>query len=98
MSIKKVTFTKKAEEQLDNIHSHLTEEYSKDRADKFLVDFKDRLELVKQNPKMFKASSKSDNIRKGHFNKITSFLYRIYSKTVRVLLIKDNRMDDNTFE
>ena len=98
MSIKKVTFTKKAEDQLDNIYNYLEQEHSKAEADKFARGFKERLEQVKQNPEMFKASPKSDKIRKGYYNKLTSFFYCIYTKTVRVLLVKDNRMNSTKYD
>ena len=90
----KVTFTKKAEEQLDEVQQHLRDQFSNETADKFLTDFKDRLEHVKKHPRMFKASPKSNNIRIGYINKFASFLYRVYSKTIRVLLIKQSRKND----
>jgi plasmid stabilization system protein ParE len=89
----KVTFTKKAEKKLDEVVEHLEKKHSKKHADKFLKDFKHRLDLVKENPYMFEATPKSEQIRKGHVNKFISFFYRIYSKTIRVLLVKDNRSE-----
>lgn len=87
----KVTFTKKAEEKLDEVVNYLETEHSKKHADKFLKDFKHKLDLVKKNPYMFEATPESEEIRKGHINKFISFFYRIYTKTIRVLLVKDNR-------
>jgi plasmid stabilization system protein ParE len=95
---RKITFTKKAEQQLDDIQQYLTNEYSPKKANQFLDSFQERLEQVKQNPHMFKATPKSDKIRKGHLNKLTSFFYKIYSSTIRVLLIKDNRTNNTKFD
>lgn len=87
----KITFTKKAEEKLEEVNDYLKKEHSKKHADEFLKDFKHKLDLVKENPYMFKATPQSDKIRKGHVNKFISFFYRVYTKTIRVLLVKDNR-------
>jgi len=87
----KITFTKKAEEKLEEVNNYLKTEHSQKHADEFLKDFKHKLDLVKENPYMFKATPQSDKIRKGHVNKFISFFYRVYTKTIRVLLVKDNR-------
>lgn len=87
----KITFTKKAEEKLEEVNNYLVKEHSQKQADKFLKDFKHKLELVKDNPYMFPASKQNKEIRKGQVNKFISFLYRVYKTTIRVLLVKDNR-------
>ena len=90
-TIVKITFTKKAEEKLEEVVNYLEKDHSKKHADKFLNDFKHKLDLIKENPNMFEASPQSNSIRKGHVNKFISFFYRVYTKTIRVLLVKDNR-------
>ena len=91
--MRKVDFTKKANQRFQEMHENISEHQSPKAAKKFAEEFKHVIQLVQQNPEMFEASKERPTLRRGLFSKYGAFFYRVFKKAIRVVTFYDTRTD-----
>jgi plasmid stabilization system protein ParE len=88
-----ITFTDDATETLLSVAYFIENKWSIKQADEFLDKTYKVLDLVAQQPYMFKASSIKNNVRIGLISKQTSFFYEIKENEIIILFFWDNRQE-----
>jgi plasmid stabilization system protein ParE len=96
----KIKYSKLADKELLQILNYLTENWSIGIADNFEATFLKKIELLKENPKLGKISSKSHLIRSINITKHNKLYYQISKETIYLITIFDTRQDPakNKFE
>lgn len=75
------------------VYNFIEENVGKKDADKFLFKVEKVVNLIAQNPYMFKASGTAKNVRVGLINRRHSVLYRVYENSIHILFFWDNRQE-----
>jgi plasmid stabilization system protein ParE len=89
----KIVFSADALEILLLIINHIKNNWGSRQSEKFLKKVYKILDLISENPYMFKASSFEENVRKGSISKQTSFFYEIHENEIFILFFWDNRQE-----
>ncbi|MFK7797668.1 MAG: type II toxin-antitoxin system RelE/ParE family toxin [Aureispira sp.] len=71
--MRRVDFTKKAQQRFQELHDNISENQSPKVAKKFVEDFNHTIKLVQQNPEIFAKSAHNPNLRRGLFSKYGGF-------------------------
>jgi plasmid stabilization system protein ParE len=83
----------RAQKQFEKLRQN-TEDYSSINAANQLVDdFEKTKNQLKKTPDMFEESSTKKGARRALFGNYGAFLYRVYSKFIRIVAIFDTRTD-----
>lgn len=92
--IKTVKINKRALNQLEKLKQN-TKQHRGEKAMLELVDdFEHTVRQLKKTPKMFEESKSMKGARRALFGKYGAFLYRVYAKLIRVVVIFDTRTDN----
>jgi plasmid stabilization system protein ParE len=96
----KIKYSKLADKGLLQILDYLTENWSIRIAENFEATFLKKVEILKENPKLGKISSKSHLIRSISITKHNKFYYQISKEIIFLVTIFDTRQDPakNKFE
>ena len=93
--MKKIVWTPVAVETYHSLVQYLALEWGDLFKTKFLNEVEWVVDLISQNPEMFKRSTRYKNIRIGYLSKQCSLIYRIKPDEIELLLFWDNRQDAN---
>ena len=93
--MRKVKFTIKAEESLENILSYLEAKWSEKRKHDFLKISHKSISTILLYPESFPCSERNRMIRKCVVTKQTTFYYVFNRKEVTIVAIFDTRQDPN---
>ncbi|NLU38035.1 MAG: type II toxin-antitoxin system RelE/ParE family toxin [Bacteroidales bacterium] len=91
--MKKIVWTPVAVETYHSLVQYLALEWGDLFKTKFLNEVEWVVDLISQNPEMFKRSTRYKNIRIGYLSKQCSLIYRIKPDKIELLLFWDNRQD-----
>ncbi len=91
--MKKIVWTPVAVETYHSLVQYLALEWGDLSKTKFLNEVEWVVDLISQNPEMFKRSTRYKNIRIGYLSKQCSLIYRIKPDEIELLLFWDNRQD-----
>jgi len=91
--MKKIVWTPVAVETYHSLVQYLALEWGDLFKTKFLNEVEWVVDLISQNPEMFKRSTRYKNIRIGYLSKQCSLIYRIKPDEIELLLFWDNRQD-----
>ena len=91
----KVIWTPKALQSYFNIFNFLNEKWTKREVENFVNQTDKLIGQIAENPKMFVATAKRKNVRKGLVNNLVSLFYKVYprKKEIELLRFHDNRQD-----
>lgn len=95
--MKRVDFTKKAQQRFQELHDNIEEHQSPKAAKKFVEDFNNVIHLVQKNPEIFERSASHPDLRRGLFGKYGGFFYKVFKKAIRVITFYDTRMDRKNY-
>ncbi len=95
--MRRVDFTKIAQQRFQELHDNIKEHQSPKAAKKFVQDFKKTIHLVQKHPEIFERSPSHPNLRRGLFGKYGGFLYRVFKKAIRIVTFYDTRMDKKNY-
>ncbi|MXV52428.1 type II toxin-antitoxin system RelE/ParE family toxin [Pedobacter sp. HMF7647] len=88
-----VFYTPRSQETLRLVYDFINGKFGKRAADKFLAKTGKVIELIAEQPQMFKASIFNDDVRVALITKQTSMFYKITDTSVYLLFFWDNRQD-----
>lgn len=91
--MKKIVWTPVAVETYHSLVQYLALEWGDLSKTKFLNEVEWVVDLISQNPEMFKRSTRYKNIRIGYLSKQCSLIYRIKPDEIELLVFWDNRQD-----
>lgn len=91
--MKKIVWTPVAVETYHSLVQYLALEWGDLFKTKFLNEVEWVVDLISQNPEMFKRSTRYKNIRIGYLSKQCSLIYRIKPDEIELLVFWDNRQD-----
>lgn len=91
----KSSWTPRAEKTFAKIVEYLKEHWNQKEADKFAAQAKKTIEGVEKQPRMYEASEKNKNIRKGFVNKYAKMFYKIRPRKniIEILMFWHNKQD-----
>jgi len=91
----KVIWTPKALQSYFKIFNFLNERWTKKEVENFVNQTDKIIEQIAENPKMFVATGKRKNVRKGFVNNLVTLFYKVYprKKEIELLRFYDNRQD-----
>lgn len=91
----KIIWTYTAKKTFTKIIEYLFENWTVKEVQKFADETRTTLRQIEENPYMFKASKKKNNIRIGFVNKLVSLFYRVRPRKDEIELLRfwDNRQD-----
>jgi plasmid stabilization system protein ParE len=95
--VRRVDFTKKAQQRFQELHDNISEHQSPKAAKKFVEDFNHTIGLVQKNPEMFAKSTHNPHLRRGLFSKYGAFFYRVFKEAIRIVTFYDTRMDKRNY-
>lgn len=85
-----VIFSPNALSTLDDLHEIILKKWGQIIADEFLSKLWRIMDLLKENPLIFKSSENMPNVRLGLVERHTSFLYVVNEKNVNILCFWNN--------
>ena len=88
----KIQWTDEAKITFDNIVNYLEREWSEKEVKKLIAKSNNVLELISNNPKMFKITKKK-NIHRGLVVPQVSIIYRVKKTEIELLSFWDNRQN-----
>jgi plasmid stabilization system protein ParE len=81
----------RAQKQFEQLRQN-TEDFSGvNAANQFVDDFEKTKNQLKKTPDMFEESSMKKGARRALFGNYSAFLYRVYSKFIRIVAVFDTR-------
>lgn len=86
-----VIFSKRAENNLDDLVYYLESEWSERIKHGFLEILKQKVALLREMPFSYQASTYRKNLRRCVVTKHTSIYYQIVDNEIEVVTIQDNR-------
>ena len=91
----KVIWTPTALKSYFKIFNFLNENWTKKEVENFVNQTDKIIEQIAKNPKMFVATEKRKNVRKGFVNNLVSLFYKVYPRKKEIQLLKfhDNRQN-----
>lgn len=97
-----INWTPKAKKTFIDILNWLSVNWKNKETNKFINQTEDTIEQIKNNPYLYQASEKNEQIRRGIINHLVSLYYRIKppKKEIDLLTFWDNRQNPtkNKFE
>jgi plasmid stabilization system protein ParE len=87
----KVTFSSRAENNLDDIVAYLEMEWSTKVKENFLALLKEKIKFISENPGMYQASAKRKSIRRCVVGDQNILYYKIKKDEVEIITIQDGR-------
>ena len=88
---RKIKFSLEAKNNTKQIISYLTREWSESIADKFILNFENKLKYINLFPYSFPPYEKFPDIRNCVLTKQISLYYKINNKDIEVLALFDTR-------
>jgi len=88
-----VFYTPIAKETFILVYNFISEKFSIRVADQFLKKAEKTIELIAQQPLIYKSSSIDEKVRIANFTKNTSLFYQINGNTINLLFFFDNRQE-----
>jgi plasmid stabilization system protein ParE len=91
----KISWSPKAKTEYEKILVYLDSEWGVQAVRKFIIQTNIVLSAISKNPKMFVASTKLKNVRKGFITKHNSLFYLIRARKNEIVLLTfwDNRQN-----
>lgn len=83
----------RALEDLQNIISHLTKNWTQKEIKKFFRKLDKRLEFIQENPKLFPITRRRGNIRRSVLTPQTTIYYQASRNVVTIIALFDNRQN-----
>ncbi|HNZ72027.1 MAG TPA: type II toxin-antitoxin system RelE/ParE family toxin [Prolixibacteraceae bacterium] len=91
--MKRIVWTPEAVKTYHSLVQYLALEWGNLSKTKFLNEVELVVDLISRNPRMFKRSTRYENIRIGYLSKQCSLIYRIKPDEIELLLFWGNRQD-----
>ncbi len=93
----KIIWTNKAKVSFAEIIENLDIQWSSKIVNNFVLDTKKTLSQIRNNPFMYVATKKNNNIRRGFINKHVSLFYKVKkdNNIIELLLFWSNRKNPN---
>lgn len=91
----KITFSKTAEKNLDDVLNFIETKWSQKSKEIFLLKFEKAILIISSNPEIFPKSSVNKKYRKCVITKQSSLLYTSSLNEIRIHTIFDTRQDPN---
>jgi hypothetical protein len=91
--MKRIVWTPEAVKTYHSLVQYLALEWGDLSKTKFLNEVELVVDLISRNPRMFKRSTRYENIRMGYLSKQCSLIYRIKPDEIELLLFWDNRQN-----
>ncbi|MEO6521832.1 MAG: type II toxin-antitoxin system RelE/ParE family toxin [Mucilaginibacter sp.] len=88
-----VFYTPRSKETLESVYHFINNKFGTKSADKFTIKAERIIQLIVEQPLMFKASTIDESIRIGLITKQTSLFYRITETSIHLLFFWDNRQE-----
>jgi len=88
-----VYYTPIAKETFVDTYHFIQEKYGGKTANKFKLKAEKIIDLISENPLMYKSSNIAENVRVGYITKQTALFYRVSSDSIHLLFFWDNRQD-----
>ena len=83
--INRVEIVPRAQERFDEMYENIEEHYSSRVADKFVDDFNDKIEELKQNPEIYKYSDEKKILDELYLASMELFYTKSYLQQLYVL-------------
>ncbi|MBD3330980.1 type II toxin-antitoxin system RelE/ParE family toxin [Candidatus Peregrinibacteria bacterium] len=94
----KLRWSEESIRTLDEIIDDIRRKWTELEVNNFKLKLSHQLNLIKQNPLMFPASSRHPSLRKAVLSKQTTVFYVIQDETVFLAYIHLNRKDDGSLK
>ena len=91
-----IKWTPLADETFDETIEFIKTHWNEDIINRFVQDTFSTIDLIKENPKLYKTVTGFENVRKGSVNEFISLFYRINQNNIELLYFWDNRKNPNT--
>ena len=88
-----VRIGKRAQKQFEKQRQNIEDHYGIRVANKYIDDFDTAKEQIKKTPKRWVESEAMPGARRALFSKYGAFLYRVYTKFIRIVAIYDTRQN-----
>ena len=95
---RKIVLTKTAEKRLNDLLEYLENAWSTKAKLKFISKLEQRLEIVKDKPEVFPASTVKKGLHKCVITRQTFIYYNFDEQKIYVLTVFDNRQDPNKLD
>lgn len=92
--ISDIRLGKKAQHQFEENYQLLKKKRGNKAAQCYVEDFEQTLHQIKKTPYCWEESRTRKGARRALFGKYGAFLYRVYSKFIRVVSIYDTRQNN----
>jgi plasmid stabilization system protein ParE len=89
--IQAIRIGKKAQQQFESIRQNIENYSGTKAANQFVNDFDKTITQLKKTPEMFEESNIKKGARRALFGKYGAFLYRVYTKVIRIVVVFDTR-------
>lgn len=89
-----VSFSKEAEDQLEELVTYLGERWSQRIKTDFLALLSDKLERISQMPELYRKSEKRPGLRECVINRQTIVFYKVGLNDIEVVAILSSRRAD----
>ncbi len=90
-----VSFSKEAEDQLEELVTYLGNSWSQQVKTDFLALLSDKLERISQMPELYRKSEKRPGLRECVINRQTIVFYKVSLSDIEVVAILFSRRADN---
>ncbi|MFK7799933.1 MAG: type II toxin-antitoxin system RelE/ParE family toxin, partial [Aureispira sp.] len=90
---KEVRIGLRAQTQFEKLRKNTEERQGSKAAGQFVDDFEKTKNQLKRTPDMFEESTIKKGARRALFGKYGAFLYRVYNKFIRIVVVFDTRTD-----
>lgn len=91
--IKDIRIGLRAQKQFEKLRKNTEERQGSKAADQFVNDFEQTTNQLKRTPDMFEESTVKKGARRALFGKYGAFLYHVYTKFIRIVVVFDTRTD-----
>jgi plasmid stabilization system protein ParE len=88
-----VFYTPRSKESLESVYMFILDRFGKRSAGKFVSKADKTIDLISQQPFMFKTSTLDEKIRIALITPQCSLFYKVTEKSVHLLFFWDNRQD-----
>ena len=91
--IKDVRIGKRAQKQFVKQRQNIENRYGNKVANRYVDDFDKAKEQIKKTPEHWIESETTTGARRALFGKYGAFLYRVYTKFIRIVAVYDTRQN-----
>lgn len=88
-----VLYTPRSRETLIVVYNTIRNKFGEKTANKFLIKVEKIIEIITEQPLIFKATNIDNNVRIGYITKQTSLFYRVTESSIYLLYFWDNRQE-----